>query len=485
MEQLTGADASFLYAETPTLHMHTLKVAVVDPSTAPGGYSFERVREVLSERLHLLPPFRRRIIEIPWGLSHPVWIEDPDFDIGDHLRRITAPAPGGENELGAVVSEIAGTQLDRSRPLWEITVVEGLVDGNVGFVAKLHHAIADGAAAVWLLLNALPSDPLPPPPPEHPWKPERIPSRRTLVLLALRAIARNLLLFPVVVWRAILGRVAVSRRRKGGAVLPPLPFKTPVTSFNTALTPNRIFASATVRLSDMKAVRQAFECSVNDVFLAMCAGALRRYIRERGELPDRPLVTCIPVATDRGGGPRFWGNRVATINTVLPLSIAEPVRRLRAIREVTEASKEELEARGLEMYQMWTELTPPRPSAWAVSQVSRYQLADRVRPPVNLVTSNVPGPPAPLHVLGASMVSIHSVGPILEGVGLNVTAWSYIDSVNFGLLACPENMPDLWSLAGHLPAALEELVQAAREAGAGPAAPQALPEPSVSPVRTT
>jgi diacylglycerol O-acyltransferase len=303
--------------------------------------------------------------------------------------------------------------------------------------------------------------------------------------VALRAAVRNLLLLPLLIWRAILGRVAVSRRRKGGGVLPPPPFNAPVTSFNTALTPNRIFASASVRFADMKRVRKALGCSLNDVFLAICAGALRRYLGARGALPQLPLVTCIPVATDKGGGPRFWGNRVATIYTALPLDIEDPVERLRAIREVTEASKEELVARGLEMNQMWSEFMLPRPSAWAASQVSRYQLADRVRPPITLVTSNVPGPTGAIHVLGARMVSIHSVGPIVEGVGLNITAWSYIDAVNFGLLSCPENMPDLWALAEDLPAALEELVQAAGGAGAGsrepaPQAP-APPDPSVSP----
>jgi diacylglycerol O-acyltransferase len=168
-------------------------------------------------------------------------------------------------------------------------------------------------------------------------------------------------------------------------------------------------------------------------------------------------VTCIPVATDKDGGPRFWGNRVASIHTLLRLDIDDPIERLRAMRELTEASKEELAARGIEMYQMWSELTPPRPYAWTWRQVSRFRLADHLRPPFNLVTSNVPGPTAPLHVLGARLLSIHSVGPILEGMGLNITAWSYIDAVNFGLLSYPEAMPDLWELAAHLPNALEEL----------------------------
>jgi diacylglycerol O-acyltransferase len=233
-----------------------------------------------------------------------------------------------------------------------------------------------------------------------------------------------------------------------------------VTRFNRGLTPNRTFATASVHLSDMKVVRDALGCSINDVFLAICAGAQRDYLAERGELPELPLVTSIPVATDRGGPPRFWGNRVASLFTLLPLEVDDPVERLRVIRERTQASKEELAIRGPEMTQMWTEFMLPRPSAWAVSQIARFRLADRLRPPINLVTSNVPGPTVPLHVLGAHLLSIHSVGPILEGVGLNITAWSYMDAVNFGLLACPEATPDLWSLAECLPAALDELLHA-------------------------
>lgn len=461
MEQLTGFDASFLYSETPALHMHTLKLAVLDVSQLEGAYSFERVRETLAQRLHLLPPFRRRLIEIPGGLSHPVWIEDPGFDLDRHLRRVVAREPGGPRELAAVVSEIAGTPLDRSRPLWEITVVEGLADGKLGFVAKIHHAVADGAAAVQLLTNALFHGPEPPPP-ERPWQSEPIPARGQLLRVALVAVLRNLLLFPIAVYRGIRGQIAVWRQRRAGAPHPSLAFNTPITRFNRALSPNRIFATASLRLADMKAVGSALGCSVNDVFLGVCSGALRRYLLEHRELPGLPLVACIPVSTARDARPRLWGNRVASIYTALFLDVEDPIRRLRATRDVTEASKRDLLARGPELHETWSQFAPPRPFAWASNLISRFRLADHLRPPINLVTSNVRGPSEPLTVLGARLVALHSVGPILEGIGLNITAWSYLDTVNFGLLACPEAMPDLWTLADHVPAAMDELLQAVR-----------------------
>jgi len=459
MEQLTGFDASFLYSETPALHMHTLKVAVLDMSQLEGAYSFERVRETLAQRLHLLPPFRRRLVEIPGGLSHPVWIEDPDFDLDRHLRRVVAPVPGGPRELAAVVSEVAGTPLDRSRPLWEITVVEGLADGKLGCVAKIHHAVADGAAAVRLLTNALFTGPEPPPP-ARPWTPEPIPGRRQLLRVALVAALRNLLLFPVAVYRGIRGQLAVWKQRRAGLPHPSLAFNTPITRFNRALSPKRIFATTSLRLADMKAVGKALGCSVNDVFLAICSGAIRRYLGEHRELPSLPLVACIPVSTERDAGPRLWGNRVASMYTALFLDIEDPVRRLLATRDVTEASRRDLFARGPELHETWSQFAPPRPFSWVSNLISRFRLANHMRPPVNLVTSNVRGPSAPLTVLGARLVSLHSVGPILEGIGLNITAWSYLDTVNFGLLACPDAMPDLWALADHIPEAMEELLQA-------------------------
>ncbi|MGH2793116.1 MAG: wax ester/triacylglycerol synthase domain-containing protein, partial [Actinomycetota bacterium] len=188
MERMTGLDAGFLYMETPTLHMHTLKIGVIDPVNVAGGYSFERFKEELSKRLHLLPPFRRRVVDLPRGIHHPMWIEDPNFDFDAHLKRATVPAPGGAREMDRLIGEIASTQLPRDRPLWELTALEGLEDGHVAFVAKIHHALADGVAAAALLANVLSVDPEPhdPPPAERPWRPEQMPSRLTLVIDAIR-----------------------------------------------------------------------------------------------------------------------------------------------------------------------------------------------------------------------------------------------------------------------------------------------------------
>jgi diacylglycerol O-acyltransferase len=465
MQRLTGLDAGFLYMETPTLHMHTLKISVLDPSTVPGGYSFDKVKQELASRLHLLPPFRRRLVEVPFGIHHPVWIEDPDFDIDWHIHRIAVPAPGGQREFCELVSDIASRQLDRSRPLWEIWVVEGLEAGRVGFVAKIHHSVADGVAAADLLANVLSPDPEvhEPPPPAEPWAPDDIPTRAELLLGALAGILAGLRSLPALIKRTLLGLRAVRRvRKRHPETSPPFPLLTPNTRFNGALTPHRLFATATFSLDDVKAVRKAFGTTVNDVVLAMCAGGLRRYLEARDELPARPLIAGVPVAVAAADGERrLGGNWVSNMFTSLRTDLEDPVERLRAIHDITKVAKEVHHALGAEMLADWSELTPPRPFAAWMRFYSRRKLADWHPPPINLVVSNVPGPSVPLYIGGARLDALYSMGPVLEGIGLNITVWSYLGTLYFGLVSCREMMPDLWDLCDDIGAALAELTKEA------------------------
>ncbi len=465
MERLTGLDAGFLYMETPTQHMHTLKIAILDPSTVPGGYRFERVKEVLAERLHLLPPFRRRLVEVPFNLHHPVWIEDPDFDLDFHVRRVAVPAPGGQEELDELISQIASHQLDRRHPLWEVSVVEGLEHGHIGFVTKIHHCMADGVKAAELLVNVFDARPdaIAPAPPDPPWRPEAIPSGPHLLGQAVVAIVRALFGVPALLTRTVRGFRAVARRRRSGEVSPPLPFSAPTTTFNTALTPHRWYVSTSLSLDDVKAVKSALGATVNDVVLAACAGALRRYFEARRELPDRPLIAGVPVSTRTEENGRL-ANSVSNLFASVPIHLDDPVARVTAVHEVMKGAKEQLNLLGAEMLADWSELTPPRPYAALNRAYSRFRLAERHRPPINLVISNVPGPPQPLYVGGAKLLSIYSMGPILENIGLNITVWSYLEQMNFGIVACRETMPDLRSLVGHLHDALAELKKAAASA---------------------
>ena len=459
MERLTGLDAGFLYMETPTLHMHTLKITVIDPAGVPGGYRFELVKEVLGSRLHHLPPFRRRIVEVPFGLHHPVWIEDPDFDLDYHVRRVALPAPGGPREFGELISDIASHQLDRRRPLWELWVVEGLEHGHIGVVAKIHHAAADGVAAAAMLADVLGVGADQPSEPGEEWRPDPVPSDWELFAGAVRALAAALGRLPVLLWRTVAGLLRVVQRRRSGATSPPPPFSAPAVSFNRALTPHRHFVFSSLSLDDVKDIKNALDATVNDVMLALCAAALRRYLQDRGELPARPLMAGVPVSVGEMGS-RSFGNRVSNLFTSVPTNVGDPIERVRVVHDMMKGAREVHNALGAEMLADWTELTPPRPFAAFMRMYSRRQLANRHRPPINMVISNVPGPKAPLEVAGARLVSIYSMGPILEGIGLNITVWSYCDRLNFGIVSCREFMPDLWSLTDHLQDALEELKKA-------------------------
>lgn len=463
MERLCGIDASFLYMETPTIHMHTIKAAVMEP-VAGNHYSFDKVKRTLAERLDLLPAFRRRVVEIPWRLHHPVWIEDPDFDLDRHVRWLSLPAAAGAEEIDAAVSEIASIPLDRNKPLWEISILDGLPNGRVVFVAKIHHTLADGLAAAQMLANV--TDLRPGGATERgarkPWSPEPMPSRSGLVKDALRDHLPSLRHFPGLIVRTARNLVAVARNRRGAAIVPPRPLlDTPRTPLNGTLTARRRFVSRTLSLEAIRTLRAALGVSVNDIFLSLVASSLRDYLARRGELPARPLLAEVPMALDRPGEERrLSGNRVSNLFTSLCTDEPDPLRRVRRIHEAMEATKRANEILGPDMYRQWSEYTPPALFPPLVRLYSRSRLANRLRPPINVIVSSVPGPRAPLHLSGGRLHSIYSVGPLIEGIALNVTAWSYVDQLNVGVLACPDLVERPEEIAEGIHAAVDELLVA-------------------------
>jgi diacylglycerol O-acyltransferase len=380
-------------------------------------------------------------------------------------------------------------------------------------LVKIHHAVADGAAASALLANAMqvadapapggpvPEDGWPAPasggpgpapggPAPEAWRPEPVPSASRLLADAFVDHLRQLAGLPGLARRTARNLAGLRAHRRDADVRPPLPvLHTPRTRFNTALTPHRAFATATVALDDVRAVKRAFGVTLNDVVLAMVAGALRGFLLERGELPDRPLVAGVPVVADpadgagsgagsdggsgagpgstSGGGPgggsdepRLGGNRVSNLFTTLATDEADPVARLQAIHRVTAEAKVRHRLLGTDTFAAWVQYTPPGPYSWVVRQWSRRRLADRVPPPINLVVSNVPGPTRPLAAAGARLEELYSVGPVLEGIGLNVTVWSYCDRLHVGVLSCREALPEPADVADRMGPALAELARA-------------------------
>ena len=463
-ERLTGLDASFLYVESPTLHMHVSMTAVFDPSTVPGGYSFRRLRELIRSRIPLMPVFQRRIVEVPLRLGHPVWVDDPDFDIDNHLRRAALPSPGGMRELAEFAGDVASRQLDRHHPLWEMWIVEGLENGKLALIATMHHSTVDGVSGAELLgvlFDLEPDPPVQPPVPEH--TPDtRLPSNAELISQALVTRMLEPLGFTRTVWRtgqSLLGirRVRQSEVGPKGA----LPLTAPRTSFNSALSGRRRVAYAAASLADVKRLKNATGTTVNDVVRGICTGALRRYLDAGDELPDIPLVAVVPVSVAPDLAAVRGANKVSAMFVALPVQEADPIKRLDLIHEGTRGAKEEHQALGADTLLNWAEHATPNVFALASRFYSRMRLADRHRPIANLVISNVPGPEFPLYLGGAEMLAGFPFGPVMDGMGLNITIMSYRGVLYFGLLACARAAPRLWDIAAAIPAALDEQLKAA------------------------
>jgi WS/DGAT/MGAT family acyltransferase len=471
MEQLTGLDATFLYLETPSLHMHVSMAAIFDPSTVPGGYSFEKLRDLVSSRLELAPIFRRRLVEVPLRLGHPYWVDDPTFDIDHHIRRSALPWPGGVEELAQFVGDVCSRQLDRSKPLWEMYIVEGLAGDRIAVVTKIHHCTIDGVSGAELLAQLFDLEPSPPPREASEGPPpgdERLPSDLRLLAKSVGDRLTRPLEMTTLAWRTGRALVDVRRVRARSSERAALPLTTPRTSLNSAITPHRRVAFSSIALEDAKRIRRACDTTLNDVVLAVCAGALRRYLLDGDELPDDPLVATVPVSTAPSAANRRGANKVSAMFVALPCSVADPVRRLHAIRESTKGAKEEHNALGADVLLNWAEHATPNVFSAAARAYTRLKLADRHRPIHSLVISNVPGPDFPLYLAGAEMVAGFPLGPVMDGAGLNITVMSYRGVLNWGLMACAETVPRVAELAGYIPDALDELAAAA---GLGPTLP--------------
>lgn len=460
MKRLTGLDAGFLYLETPTCHMHVCSLAVYDPSDAPHGWSVDAVRDVYRSRLHLAAPFRRRLVEVPFGLHHPLWIEDPDFDLDRHIHHVAVPAPGGRHELAELASRLVAIQLDRSRPLWEMWVIEGLEDGLVAVLSKVHHAAIDGASGAELTVATLDLGPeVAVHEPESEWVPDAVPSEVELLAYAGSSLVRQ----PARALEALRTSIHAgfdirARNRRPDADPPPAPFAAPRASFNRPLTRHRSFAPVTVPLDDVKAIKRAFGTTVNDVILALCAGALRHHLDAGGEVLDASLVAMVPISVRTEAHDGEQGNQVSSALASLATLVDDPLERLRTISRGMDDVKSQQTLIGATMLQDWAEFAAPAVAARAARLYSRTRMADRHRPIFNLTISNVPGPPFALYLAGARMVHNYPMGPIYDGGGLNITAMSYCDHLDVGIVACPDLVDDVWTIARGIELSLAELL---------------------------
>jgi diacylglycerol O-acyltransferase len=494
LKQLSGLDAAFLYMETASSFGHVNSLSIYERPDNQDFNPFEAARAQVESRLDILEPFRRRLIEVPFELDHPYWISDPDFDLDFHVRHIAIPPPGDDFQLGEQVARIIGRPMDRSRPLWEIYVLEGLESGDYAMLAKFHHATIDGAAGAQFSSILLDRDPeVRPEPSSGDWPRDRVPTdfemfNRTLVQLALRPgkvvrlqvkLLREMAnltrsqgfgTLADTIQRSLPGSMGSRLRQLLSGpednddidIPPPLPTRAaPSTPFNQSITAHRRFAFRSVPLADIKALKNAMGVTLNDVVMAVCAGALRRYLLDQDVLPDRPLVAGIPVSLRTGDEKDPWTNRISTIFANLPTDAEEPLDRVKAVHDAMGAAKEQFEMLPADLLSDVSDLIPTGLATRAVRLATRLHLGDRVTLPFNLIISNVPGPRDPLYMGGSLLKHYFPVSTIVEGQGLNITVQSYVDSLDFGLVACRELVPDLWRLADHCVEEVDLLFEAA------------------------
>jgi WS/DGAT/MGAT family acyltransferase len=467
MLEMAGADAFFLYEETAVRHMHTMKIIEVDPSTARQPLTLERVREQAARVMPLQRAFRVRPVRVPYGLGHPFWVDAPDLDLDYHFQHRMLPAPGGPKEFDELVGEVASTPLDQARPLWRIFLVEGLAGGRIAYLVKIHHAVADGVASAELVTRSFQPapDPYDPPAPPEQLNPPLPAARGLLGTALLRGLARQPQVPGLV--RRSLQMIGVSRDwKRAGRPLPPAPFDCPMTRFNRPPTPNRVYAHVTLPLGALRAVKNAFGCTINDVYVALAGGALRRYLQSHGELPSRALTASVPVSIRRETDDPTFGNATGVWCVSTGSDIADPAERLRAVMTSANAARALFQAKDSQLAREWYE-------HWTLRRMYLmwFPAAATVflrRPSMNVIISNVPGPRTPLYSDGARVVTIRSMAPLTRQQGLNITAWSYVDDFSIGIQACREHAPDIASLADAFLPELDALSAAALKKAESP-----------------
>ncbi len=489
MQQLSALDTAFLSMETSRQFGHVCSLVVLDSSRSASGDVHADLVRAFRAREHLLGVYRRKLAMVPLDLDRPYWVDDPDLDLDFHIRALALPTPGSDEQLGEQVARIIARPLDRSRPLWEWYVITGLADGRVGVLTKLHHATIDGASGVELIQLLLETDPdAPPAEPSREleaWEPESAPSALELLgrtalgyatrpqkmlelqIGSLRTAARltGNPVFRQLALAATPGLRALRRRagERPDATVPPslATGSAPPTPWNRAVSANRRFAFRTLRLAEARAVKDAFGVTVNDVVLALCAGALRRYLVDRDALPEQSLVAMVPISVRQESQPGEFTNRVT--GTIVPIhtDVEDAAERLQAVHASMAAMKELQQAIPATMLTDVTAFVPPALAAQASRLSTRIRMADRLRPPFNLTISNVPGPRVPLYLGGAAMEHFYPVSVVAEGQGLNMTVQSYLDALDFGLVADRDLVPDLWDLCDGLELAMKDLADAA------------------------
>ena len=446
IDAITGMDATFLYGETPTSPMHVGSVAIIE-----GALEFDTFKELLASRLHQMPSLRKRLMFVPMSIDYPYWVDDPNFNIDLHLHHVALPDPGGWKELRKMASQIFSEPLDRSRPLWSFTFVEGLDSiaqvpkKSVAVISKVHHVAIDGMAGAGMMSLIFDLSPeakeIPAP---KPYVAKKLPNELDLVMKSAVEFAKNPLKLPTIVGNTVLSSIktgVVTRTQR--LALPTAPFTAPSTPLNGIISAQRKWNTAILDLKRVKALRRVVDTTLNDVILAICAGALRKYLLEKDKLPKKPLVAMVPISTRAESDQSNAGNKLSAMLVQLATDIEDPIDRLLAINENTNLGKTYQGAAGAKSLSNLAEAVPFGVANLASRMYSRYNLSKLHNPVFNVVITNVPGPQLPIYLHGHKLHSVMGTAPIIDGMGLIITILSYNGSITISPTSDASSMPDI------------------------------------------
>lgn len=472
MQQLSGIDVTFLYAESMDNTGHISSVYLLDPSTAGQPINADTIRAHIASRIHLTDPLRWRLVEIPFGLDRPYWVEDPDLDLTYHVRGIALPAPGSRHQLAEQVERLVSRPLDRAHPLWEIYVIEGVANGLVAVLTKLHHAAVDGKAGMQIMTTLLDTEPngRVTPPPTDSEQPPPIPNELEMLGISwLNMLRRPQAMLKLGYDLAIEGfrlqrQLSALAQSAAENTSPAMRISNlgkspnaPRMILSQPVSKRRSYAFRGVDLSIVKAIKTAAGCTVNDVVMAMCTNALRRWLVDHDALPDARPRAMVPVSIRTEGQSTSAGNQVSSIVVELPTDLDDPLEQLATVRETMNGAKEMHKAVPAHLLTDLAQFSAPAAGEQLARTFAALKLSTFVDMPFNLCISNVPGPRETLYYAGAELLANFPVSMVGDGSSLNITVQSYRDRLDIGLLSTPEIVPDIWNLMGYFGDALEAL----------------------------
>jgi WS/DGAT/MGAT family acyltransferase len=481
MRQLTSADAQFLAAEDGAVHGHFSGLAIYDPAGAPGGrLTREVVRDLVAQRIHLMPPFHWRLAPVPLSLDHPYWVDVADLDLDEHVLEVELPAPGDDRALAAEVSRIVSRPLDRSRPLWEIHVIQGLEDGRVGVVTKVHHAASDGISGGELFSILHDTDPEGREVPPSGEYGERVPGRAEMLARGVAGVPKQPVRFAKSLPRALpnldqvphirsvpgVSRLASLARRaqaarpgnQNGDFLEQPRIRPPRTRMSGGISGDRSVAWTSTSLDEVKAIKNHYGVTVNDVVMSIAAGGLRSWLQEIGDLPSEPLAAFVPVSVRTPDEYTLFGNRIKLMLAKLATDEEDPVQRLHSARDAMLSVKQRHQGIPATVLQDTNHFIPPIVLAHAARVVASVASRHPREATGNLILSNVPGPREAQYLAGAKQIAHFPVSAIFHGMGLNVTVVSSIDRLDWGVVCDPSQIDDPWPLPEAIERAQAELL---------------------------